>query len=224
MSMFYNNYQKLCQENNDAIAELSAANWNTLRKMFDYISSFNISLFELEVFKKDLIGIAKESDLEDIDLRDKLGVPETEFCTTMIQDALQRSRLESLVLIIRNIFSYLFVWYTVILLIEGLPENYGIHLWLVLFAVFDCMLRNVIDIRLLRRTTYMDFRKRKTIRTILAAIEIALIALLIYLPEECYLIRGDGRIIWLVLLVLALVSFFGNNYFWNRRSRNYNWQ
>ena len=60
MSLFYNNYQRLVQENNDAIAKISGESWSTLCKMFEYMRFYNISLFELEVLKKDLLGAARE--------------------------------------------------------------------------------------------------------------------------------------------------------------------
>ena len=49
MNLFHNNYSKLKQQNADAIADLSSKNWNHLKKMFEYMSSYNVSLFELEV-------------------------------------------------------------------------------------------------------------------------------------------------------------------------------
>lgn len=45
MNLFHNNYNQLMQDNIDAMANLSAKNWNILKKMFEYMSSYNVSLF-----------------------------------------------------------------------------------------------------------------------------------------------------------------------------------
>ena len=45
MGLFYNNYQKLRQENIDNSLELSDANYAMLDRMIQYISAHNISLF-----------------------------------------------------------------------------------------------------------------------------------------------------------------------------------
>ena len=60
MSLFYNNYKRLVQENNDAYSEIPIKSYKVLDNMFKYLETFEVSLFELEVIKKDLIGLAKQ--------------------------------------------------------------------------------------------------------------------------------------------------------------------
>lgn len=92
MNLFHNNYSKLKQQNADAIADLSSKNWNHLKKMFEYMSSYNVSLFELEVIKKDLIGATLEADANGIDLNEKIGMDDKEFCDTLLLDALTKRK------------------------------------------------------------------------------------------------------------------------------------
>ena len=66
MSLFYNNYKRLVQENNDAYSEIPIKSYKVLDNMFKYLETFEVSLFELEVIKKDLIGLAKEADREGV--------------------------------------------------------------------------------------------------------------------------------------------------------------
>lgn len=63
MSLFRNNYKKLVQENQYGLAEISGKSFKMLNSMMDYLGTFDVSLFELEVIKKDLIGLAKEADM-----------------------------------------------------------------------------------------------------------------------------------------------------------------
>ena len=60
MSLFFNNYKKLVRENKYGLAEISGKNFKVLDSMFKYLRTFEVSLFELEVIKKDLIGLAKQ--------------------------------------------------------------------------------------------------------------------------------------------------------------------
>lgn len=105
MNLFHNNYNQLMQDNIDAMANLSAKNWNILKKMFEYMSSYNVSLFELEIIKKDMIGIALEADAEGVDINQKLGMNDKEFCDSLLSDALTKHYDEEILLIIKNIFS-----------------------------------------------------------------------------------------------------------------------
>lgn len=103
MGLFYNNYQKLRQENIDNSLELSDANYAMLDRMIQYISAHNISLFELEVVKKDLIGLAAQAEKNQGSLEDMLGVPEREFCNTLMEGAMKKNHLNTF-------FSPLRIW------------------------------------------------------------------------------------------------------------------
>lgn len=59
-----NDYDRICQENADRLDGVSVKNRIALIRMFQYVAAFPVSLFQLEVVKKDLIGLASEADME----------------------------------------------------------------------------------------------------------------------------------------------------------------
>ena len=39
-----------------------------------------------------------------------------------------------------------------------------------------------------------------------------------------FIIRGDGRVIFFILFMLSIAALFGNNYYWDNRSEEYDWR
>lgn len=83
MSLFYNNYQRLAQENVDNYQKISNKNRNSLLKMMTYLSSFSISKFDLEILRKDLIGMCQEADSASMSLDDYIGIRKKNSVTVL---------------------------------------------------------------------------------------------------------------------------------------------
>lgn len=225
MSLFYNNYQRLSQENADEIAELSAKSWNVVKKILDYINSFDVSLFELEVIKKDLIGIAREADMEQISFVDKIGMPEEEFCDTLVREGMKHSYIDHLLPMIRNGMMALFVVYTLMWWVEGFPSEYGITGFVAAFTLFEVLVEWRAGTRILGRMVYKDTRKKKKGKMLYYAISLTIWYVIIFrFPDDLFAVHGNGRVIFVVLLLLAVFTFFGNNYYWDKCSEKYNWK
>lgn len=73
MKLFYNKYRELKQENIDESVKLNSENRKKIEGMMNYMVSNNISLFEIEILKKNLIGRAIEAENMEMDLEDQLG-------------------------------------------------------------------------------------------------------------------------------------------------------
>lgn len=223
MSLFYNNYQRLVQENNDAIAKISGESWSTLCKMFEYMRFYNISLFELEVLKKDLLGVAREADIEGIDFRDKLGMPEKEFCDSLVRDGIEHIWQERIVLAVRNVVLIFFAYYTFLWLLEGIPMDYGIRIEVLFIGTvgvfWDYITKHGIQGFGAYRLSDRGKRWGSLGSYIVWGIAIAAIMM-----KGGFIIRGNGVVIFLILFVLSAAVFFGNNIYWNKRSERYNWK
>lgn len=223
MSLFYNNYQRLVQENNDAIAEISRESFKELQKMFKYMASFEVSLFELEVIKKDLIGVAREADIEGIDFEDKLGRPEKEFCDALLKDGIEHSRVERKILMVKNALIALFGYYALWWVMLGAPGSFGIPPLVVFFGLWDAAGGYVMDCKLRGRGAYL-LAARKLWTIFLGGSTIIFIIAVCLMPDEILWFRGDGRVIFFILLALSACAFFGNNYYWDKCSEKYNWR
>ena len=193
--------------------------------MMEYTASFDVSLFELEVIKKDLIGIAREADSQNEDLTDKLGIPEKEFCDSLIKGIMKRNRWEQIILSGRYVMNLLFLFYTVGFVLAVFPLKYGISLWDLLLALLCGGCEFIFYRGVIPRTTYIPKKKRKTIILMFYAIWLIIIIPLIVSDQVSYfIIRGNGWVILAVLAVLTALINYGNNYYWDKCSEKYNWQ
>lgn len=227
MSLLYNDYWKIKQDNADAIAEISGKNQGAVLRMFRYIASFHVSMFEMEVVKKDIIGIALEADAEDMAIEDKIGCSEKEFCDGLVQEGMSHNWQEYLFVMIRNFIYWLFFMNTMeFILIAGFSDKWGITNYSftvsVLFSVSYTYFVNY------RRRKVLYQKGKKKLKGNMMYIMLCLSAYFIstLLPQHTKLIHfyGHGRLVWGILLVCTVATFLLNNYYWNQCSKCYDWK
>lgn len=227
MSWYCNNYQKLVQENKDAIAKISGESFKTMQKMFEYMAMYNISLFELEVIKKDLIGAALEADMEGIDFTDKLGMPEKEFCDSLVKEGMGNGRLERAVLLMRDAVLALSGFYFYFWLLDGIPWNYGITPAMLFIVVWGLSWNYMINRKAQGMGAYLltdRVRWWLSFGGLMVWVAVYMFFLERTMMRKMFFVSGNAIVILLILAVLSAVAFFGNNYYWNKRSEKYNWQ
>lgn len=228
MSLFYNNYKKLVQENECGLEEISGKNFKVLDSMFKYLRTFEVSLFELEVIKKDLIGLAKEAEAEDVFLLDKLGTTEKEFCDSIVKDGIKPGYMEQIVPLVRTIIIIDFIGYTIFWMVEGRPETYGFPGSLIIIGavvwLYDFLIiRNLERKRAASSFSTGDKYKRKLYR-FLVFLSILILGAWDLPDGMSFMIHGNGRVIFFIFLILSVISFLGNNYYWDKLSEKYNWK
>ena len=82
--LWENDLIKIRQENVNRISVLDGKMWDQLYPIVEYLDSSLLPLFEEEVIKKELIGMAEEALIEGITLEEKLGMPGQEFCDQIL--------------------------------------------------------------------------------------------------------------------------------------------
>lgn len=230
MSLLYNNYQKLVQQNDDAIAELSAESWEILKRMVTYMSSFSVSLFELEIIKKDLIGIAREAEIEDRNFIDKIGIPEKEFCDSLIQDAMKHSKTEHILPLVKSIAVWFMIFYTAIFALESFPQSYGItvgQMLLVALMTYGDMAGHYnLASLILGKAVYLPKNNKRIFLIFDIGTRIILLVIYGILPidRNYFLIHGNGWMILVLLWTAGIASYLIESYYWNQCSKKYSWQ
>lgn len=225
MGLFYNNYQRLYQENVDECAKLSEENGIALRKMWSYINAFDVSLFELEVIKKDLIGIAGEADLEGVNVADKLGIPEKEFCDSLTSGILKKNRFERIMIFVKNRMLVLLALFILSFLSEGMPVKFEISSWYLFYTVLFFGIGEIVYRTTIAKKNFIEqeqLNKRKKTLIVLYCILFVLAIITIFF--ELPMIIGNGWIMLAVLCLLTAILFFGNNLYWDKCSEKYNWR
>lgn len=226
MSLFRNNYKELVQENNDTIAKIPAASFAVLDRMFQYLETFDVSRFELEVIKKDLLGLAEEAQMEEMNLGDKIGMPEKEFCDSLVEGGIRRSHIERIMPMIVSTLAELLLFYVIDWLFAGVPKDYGISIWVVLLAGFSNFYNGLVVSKLRGKSVYKAEWEKKGMSVFNFVILCAAgIFLFMDIPVlDIFLVRGNGKMISGVLLIISMAAFLLNNYYWNKCSEKYNWR
>lgn len=240
MNILHNNYKKLRQNNIDESVNLKGSNRRMIEQMVDYISSGKISLFDIEIVKRDLIGIGQEAEMEGISLEEKLGVPEKEFADSLATEIKGKSGSEWILLLSQRVFASAFILYIISFLFLGCPKDYGIGWDILFFVTVLVIVDQLIEIKI--RQKFLYNRKKKVINFIFSLLSIFLYVVWIFIPgygslavedwglwieipqKTFYLIQGNGWLIAMLLLALWIISMLINNYYWNKQSEKYDWE
>lgn len=227
MGIFYSNYRKLVKENNDELLRLPQQDWEIFERMMKYMASFRLSRFELEVIKKDLIGMAGEAQLEEIEFSDRLGMPEKEFCDRLIKDAARQGVMERAIPAVRNAMIAVLMFYMLEWLLKGTPAIYGITNQLIFFGGTMAVL-TLINEWWKGRGVYISNRWKKIAWTVYSMIVfwfiIGIDDFLFEDPSVYYtgifsikfVVMGNGKVILAALAVLSAAVYLWCNYYYDR--------
>lgn len=222
MGILYNAYDILKQENNDESVKLKRDHRLVVERVISYISSKKVSLFELEIIKKDILGLAMEAESEGISLKKKLGVSEKKFAESISLETEGNSMYEQILLLFRRMMLCVCAVYFLMFLISGAPKQYGITLDVVFFGVIIVFLHDYLDKIVETRFIYSENNKK--IRRYVSIIEFVGIIIWFQIPIDYILIPGNGWIIGIILFVLTLGVHMVNHVYWNKQSEKYNWK
>ncbi len=220
MGIFYSNYRKLVKENNDELLRLPQQDWEIFERMMKYMASFRLSRFELEVIRKDLIGMAGEAGIE---FSDRLGMPEKEFCDRLIKDATRQGVMERAIPAVRNAMLVVLGFYILEWLLEGTPEIYGVTNKLLFFGGTMAVL-TLFDEWSKGRRIYISNRWRKITWTVYSMIHFVFEDPSVYytgiFPIK-FVAMGNGKVILAVLAVLSAAVYLWGNYYYDRCLKRY---
>lgn len=226
MKILENNYTKIVDENIVALNNLQESTAYKVLDIVDYFRGKGISLFELEVIKKDMIGLAKEAEIEQISLEEKLGMPIQKFCENMGKEESSTRWKEHVLEILKNILYIITICYAVDFFLFKMPTKWGIGIWDISFYCVLVLLNYGIDY-LMDKSVFMPSKIKwlSRIRILLWILYIIVMNILsIYTESLEFIIEGNGWIILFTLILLSVIVCFVNNYYWNKQSEKYNWK
>ncbi len=224
LSLFMNDYTKIRVSNHEEGIKLSTENWDAVNRMMEYISGSNISMFEIEVLRKDLIGLAREAEAEEISLQEKLGMTEKEFCDSLLEGAMEKKPYEPiLTLLPASVFAVaslntLYFW------LEGCPEEYGLSLHLVVFFLLVFTVDAVIEKVWMKKLTYSKYKSYATKADFVISCGLTYWMMSDEYFNKFMLFKMNGWAIAIILFVLALLAYLAKNRYWNLQSMKYNWK
>ena len=218
--LWKNELTEIRNENAEQISGMNGAMWDQLSPMLEYLSSFSIPMFEEEVIKKDLIGMAKEAEIEQISLEEKLGMPPKEFCDNLIENGEERTRKrkveEQILEVAVNFVLYLPAFWFIEALLDAEPGK--LYASDMLFAFFAAL----SDVWLPGKRIMAWDKRKEYLRHL---IKIGSLVLVVFTDVWTDLaITGNGFVIGACLISASvLVAFISTNY-WKNQSQQYNWK
>lgn len=215
MNLFRSPVKVFEEENDENFLKINSEDIREeVQKMVDYISTSSISVYQVQIIRKDLIAMALEAELDHISLEEKLGREPMDFCDDVIGSVGESSVMEMVLGSLYNILNGWALYYTCgFFLVWGMPKEWGITLGDI-FVVFGAA--GLCDIGIKKIHHKMFFWKKVLRYGIVFALSI-LVAVGFYLIRETetgniFVIRGDG---WGILFVLAALAA-GMGIVWNK--------
>lgn len=225
MKLFYNKYRELKQENIDESVKLNSENRKKIERMMNYMVSNNISLFEIEILKKDLIGRAIKAENMEINLEDQLGKDQKRFCDSLITSGMKKNYLDLLLLFVRDMMLAIAIFNTIIFVLLGAPREYGIMVGVLLFAGIFAGLMQFVEMKMKAKLGYSKDgknSKRKVEIVLFVLWFICLLATKRYNMFDTVVLEGNGWGITVGLLAIAVMMELLNNLYWNAQSKKFN--
>ena len=95
MKIMEDKLKQLEKENEDDFFRIrSEERRKEVSRMIKYISSSSLPLYQIQIIRKDLLGMAQEAERQELPLKDMLGVEPREFCDEIIENAATPARKE----------------------------------------------------------------------------------------------------------------------------------
>lgn len=223
MNLFNNPLKIFERENEENFFKIKAEDIREeVRKLTDYISTSSVSVYQVQIIRKDLIGMALEAEQDRISLEEKLGRDPMEFCDDVISSVGKSSSGEIVLNMAVYAMSYFALYYAVgFFLLWDMPKQWGISIADIIVILSVCVLSGVVMKRLNHK---MSFEKNSRFYGILFLI-VTICSYGAYFIRktgvgDVFLIRGNGWLILSVLLVIAVGFIIVRNRYWEHRIGN----
>lgn len=228
MMILKNAYKELKQENIDNSVKLKRENRLMIEEMMEYITANSIALFEVEILKKDLIGIAMEAEMEKVSLKNKLGVSKKEFCDSLLVDAMKKRPFEVVLWWITRIMIAIAILNTFMFVMLGCPNKFGVVLSVLVYSCVFIGISEFIELKAKGKYGYDKDGKNRTIKIEGIFVLLWIVHSAIISPRfdlrDTYIFQGNGWLVTGVLIVITVLIYLFNNYYWNKQSEKYNWK
>lgn len=224
MNYFRNELRHLEKENKQTFQQINdTQSRQKIVKMWKYLSASSLSLYQLQVIKKDLIGMALEAETEHLRLEDKLGIDFKDFCDDIIQNAQGNALWEHIMHYVLTLLETFTIWFTIkFILLNSAPATFGIDyadlVWIIIWCIGGIYLAEFLDWRLAIYQT--PYRKLPSLLCRICAF-FCFIWLLTTPLSSSYIIEGNGWVILAVIIILLLTVTIIMNLHWEKCSKKF---
>lgn len=211
MSRFSNKLKLLEEENNFEFQMIEPEETRKeAGRMIQYIMASPLSLFQIQIIRKDIIAMAREAGAEKISLKEKLGIEPKEFCDQVIANAGKPAWHEHILKPAIDVLQFLALYSTICyFFLWGMPKTYGITVTEGALYVLGCGVWSTVVNYLWNKSALVTSRRRKMVIgvTLEAILIILAVTAILMLKKsqlgQTYIIAGRG---WLFVLILDLLT------------------
>ena len=110
------------------------------------------------------------------------------------------------------------------LIMSGVPENWGIKLITLVYILGTFLYQEIIEKVFLKRFLYSNKRKQiKVVTTTIYVIVFSILYISLSLSPigQLYIVKGNGLILGIILVLLTMMMYVGNNIYWNKQSERF---
>lgn len=107
---------------------------------------------------------------------------------------------------------------------SGVPENWGIKLITLVYILGTFLYQEIIEKVFLKRFLYSNKRKQiKVVTTTIYVIVFSILYISLSLSPigQLYIVKGNGLILGIILVLLTMMMYVGNNIYWNKQSERF---
>lgn len=223
--MFWrNDLTTLRKENTGRIADMGEEMWEQLYPALQYLSIRQLSLFDRELIKSELIGIAEEAEIQGARLDRKMGMPYQAFCDFLIEKRgiREKSSIGEQLLETGTCFIW---WLTFFAVVNLIQNDNAVRSNEILAALVAAMAVVLLGDHMFeyRGRLSVDQKKWRIQIGVMVVCFFVLAAVTSRYPIAIPLTAGRWIVIG-ILLVASVLLLLIRNWYWNSRSKQYNWK
>lgn len=217
MMLFHNKLHELELENTDSFQSIqNTESRREIGNMVKYLSASSLSLYQIQIIRKDLIGMAAEGEQNNLSVKDILGREPKEFCDEIIENSGEHAGWEHFMRLLLEILQISALVYLIqFIFINSVPASYGIDyafiVWLVVWCAGGVFLPDYIN----RKSSVQPKPYGRYLGWLCRLLAFLSFAWLISSPlAGQFVIRANGWLIIAVILLMLAGTTVGMNRHW----------
>ena len=221
MKIMENKLKQLEKENEDDFFRIrSEERRKEVSRMIKYISSSSLPLYQIQIIRKDLLGMAQEAERQELPLKDMLGVEPREFCDEIIENAATPARKEWAFQVVIDVLQPFAIYFTFMWTCGGMPSRFGITLtdiiaFLGLCGICRGLMRYMGNRLAIKGSPILNLLPYLFFACMVAAIAIGGRSVLGSVGGM-YVISGPGLFMVILVDVIAIGATLLWNRYWNK--------
>lgn len=204
MTIFTNHLSKLERENTAAFQTIQTPDARKkIVDMVEYLSASPLSLYQIQIIRKDLIGMAAEGERNNLSLPEILGTDPKEFCDEIIQNSDHRAPWEHFMRYLQSILTaYVILYLLKFILLNSAPDTFGFDYcdlaWLLICIIGGIILPEHLH----RKAAVAAARTGKYLEWLLRLLALSSYIWLAKSPLSAqFIFQGNG---WLILAMILI--------------------